>query len=129
MRARQANLSDLSDVALLKRLERKSKEWLYALCVRLFQDRELIITRTFFRTVRCGARGWRFTNEDFTFRDDAELAPALRAADYRLLTKIENHCAMLGVCLDVFLQFLQAAPEPRGDAGDGSRVVGWRREL
>lgn len=58
-----------------------------ALCVRLFQDRELIITRTFSRTVRCGARGWRFTNEDFTFRDDAEFAPALRVADYRLLTE------------------------------------------
>ncbi len=37
VRARQANLADLSDVALLKRL-RKSKEWLYALCVRLFQE-------------------------------------------------------------------------------------------
>lgn len=32
VRARQANLADLSDVALLKRLERKSKEWLYARC-------------------------------------------------------------------------------------------------
>ena len=32
VRARQANLADLSDVALLKRL-RKSRDWLYALCV------------------------------------------------------------------------------------------------
>ena len=37
VRARQANLAELSDVALLKRL-RKSKDWLYALCVRLFQE-------------------------------------------------------------------------------------------
>ena len=35
VRARQAHLADLSDVALLKRLK-KSKGWLHALCVRLF---------------------------------------------------------------------------------------------
>jgi len=40
VRARQANLADLSDVALLKRL-RKCKEWLYALCVSLFAERGL----------------------------------------------------------------------------------------
>ena len=34
VRARQAQLADLSDVALLKRLK-KSSEWLRALCVRL----------------------------------------------------------------------------------------------
>lgn len=39
-RARLANLADLSDVALLKRL-RKSKDWLYELCCRLFQERQL----------------------------------------------------------------------------------------
>jgi hypothetical protein len=38
VRARQAELADLSDVALLKRL-RKSKDWLYALCVSLFRER------------------------------------------------------------------------------------------
>lgn len=37
IRARKANLADLSDVALLKRLK-KSKEWLHALCVRLFRE-------------------------------------------------------------------------------------------
>lgn len=37
VRAKMANLADLSDVALLKRLK-KSKEWLYALCVTLFQE-------------------------------------------------------------------------------------------
>ena len=37
VRARQAHLADLSDVALLKRLK-KSKGWLHALCVRLFQE-------------------------------------------------------------------------------------------
>ena len=37
VRARKADLADLSDVALLKRLK-KSKEWLHALCVRLFQE-------------------------------------------------------------------------------------------
>ena len=42
VRARQANLADLSDVALLKRL-RKSKEWLYALCVRLFQEHGIAV--------------------------------------------------------------------------------------
>ena len=42
VRARQANLCDLSDVALLKRL-RKSKDWLYALCVRLFQEHGIAV--------------------------------------------------------------------------------------
>ena len=39
VRARQAYLADLSDVALLKRL--KSKGWLHALCVRLFEQQGL----------------------------------------------------------------------------------------
>jgi hypothetical protein len=38
VRAREAELADLSDVALLKRL-RKSKEWLYQLCCALFAER------------------------------------------------------------------------------------------
>ena len=38
VRAKRAGLADMSDVALLKRL-RKSGEWLYALCVALFQER------------------------------------------------------------------------------------------
>jgi hypothetical protein len=37
VRAKQAKLADLSDVALLKRL-RKSKEWLYQLCCALFAE-------------------------------------------------------------------------------------------
>jgi len=36
-RARKANLADMSDVALLKRL-RKCKEWLYNLCIELFAE-------------------------------------------------------------------------------------------
>lgn len=40
VRAREANLADLSDVALLKRL-RKSREWLYRLCCALFEERGL----------------------------------------------------------------------------------------
>ncbi len=38
VRARQAKLADMSDVALLKRL-RKSKDWLAALCSLMFADR------------------------------------------------------------------------------------------
>lgn len=38
LRARQAELADMSDVALLKRL-RKSKDWLAALCSSMFRDR------------------------------------------------------------------------------------------
>ena len=38
VRARRAELADMSDVALLKRL-RKSGDWLRALCVALFQER------------------------------------------------------------------------------------------
>jgi len=38
VRAKEANLADLSDVALLKRL-RKSKDWLYQLCCGLFAER------------------------------------------------------------------------------------------
>lgn len=40
VRAQEANLADLSDVALLKRL-RKSQEWLYELCRALFEERGL----------------------------------------------------------------------------------------
>ena len=42
VRARQAQLADLSDVALLKRLK-KSSEWLRVLCVRLFRERDLAV--------------------------------------------------------------------------------------
>lgn len=38
VRAKQAELADLSDVALLKRL-RKSKDWLHHLCCELFEER------------------------------------------------------------------------------------------
>jgi len=37
VRAREANLADLSDVAVLKRL-RKSKDWLHGLCLRLMEE-------------------------------------------------------------------------------------------
>jgi hypothetical protein len=40
VRARQADLASLSDVALMKRL-RKSRDWLYGLCVALFRERGL----------------------------------------------------------------------------------------
>jgi hypothetical protein len=40
VRAREAHLANLSDVALLKRL-RKSEEWLYELCCRLFEETNL----------------------------------------------------------------------------------------
>ena len=42
VRAREAQLSDLSDVALLKRL-RKSEDWLYAMCISLFRERGVAI--------------------------------------------------------------------------------------
>lgn len=42
VRAKQAGLADLSDVALLKRL-RKSKDWLYTMCVALFRERGLAL--------------------------------------------------------------------------------------
>ena len=45
VRAKRANLASLSDVALLKRL-RKSKDWLHALCCRLFEERSLHIPDT-----------------------------------------------------------------------------------
>lgn len=45
VRARKAGLADLSDVALLKRL-RKSRAWLYALCVALFQERGVNVSST-----------------------------------------------------------------------------------
>ena len=45
VRARQASLADLSDVACSKRL-RKSREWLYALCVELFREHGSRFPRT-----------------------------------------------------------------------------------
>lgn len=43
VRARQAEIADLSDVALLKRL-RKSRNWLYALCMALFQEHGIAVS-------------------------------------------------------------------------------------
>ena len=43
VRARQGGLANLSDVALLKRL-RKSRDWLYALCVELFRERGIALS-------------------------------------------------------------------------------------
>lgn len=51
VRARQAKLAELSDVALLKRL-RKSKEWLYRLCCALLEERGLVTGSTSSRTLR-----------------------------------------------------------------------------
>lgn len=45
VRAKKAGLAELSDVALLKRL-RKSKQWLYTLCVALFQERGVALSST-----------------------------------------------------------------------------------
>ena len=45
VRARQADLVELSDVALLKRL-RKSKDWLYSLCLSLFSERNISVSRS-----------------------------------------------------------------------------------
>ncbi len=42
VRAKEAGIAELSDVALLKRL-RKCKNWLYALCVSLFNERGLLL--------------------------------------------------------------------------------------
>lgn len=43
LRARKAELADLSDVALMKRL-RKSREWLRLMCVSLFQSRGVALS-------------------------------------------------------------------------------------
>ena len=43
LRARQAGLADLSDVALLKRL-RKSRDWLHALCAELFREHGIAVS-------------------------------------------------------------------------------------
>src|SRR5947209_5673003 len=44
VRAREAKLADLSDVAVLKRL-RKSKNWLQALCQRLLEEQATLTKR------------------------------------------------------------------------------------
>jgi hypothetical protein len=51
VRARQAKLAELSDVALLKRL-RKSKDWLYRLCCALFEERGLVTESASLPTLR-----------------------------------------------------------------------------
>jgi len=51
VRARQAKIAELSDVALLKRL-RKSKDWLYRLCCALFEERGLIAESKSLSTLR-----------------------------------------------------------------------------
>jgi len=42
-RARLAQVSDLSDVALMNRL-RKSKDWLYAMCMALFEEHGVAVS-------------------------------------------------------------------------------------
>ena len=54
VRARQAKLASLSDVALLKRV-RKSREWLFQLCRSLFEERKL-------RPARHGAQPLRLVD-------------------------------------------------------------------
>jgi len=51
VRAREAGLADLSDVALLKRL-RKCKQWLHALCLSLFAERGVAPTCSDGRPIR-----------------------------------------------------------------------------
>src|SRR3981081_370931 len=51
VRAKEAQLAQLSDVALLKRL-RKSKEWLYQLCFSLFAERGINSEQTPGQTLR-----------------------------------------------------------------------------
>lgn len=45
VRAKKAGLADLSDVALLKRMK-KSKEWLRLMCVRLFEEKGIVLSRS-----------------------------------------------------------------------------------
>src|SRR5262249_32116834 len=51
VRAREAHLAELSDVALLKRL-RKSKEWLHALCRALLAERAPLARQVVARSLR-----------------------------------------------------------------------------
>jgi len=51
VRARQAKLAELSDVALLKRL-RKSKDWLHRLCCALFEERGIAPEAESYPTLR-----------------------------------------------------------------------------
>ena len=44
-RAKQANLADISDVALIKRL-RKAKDWLHSICVALFEEQGIALKDT-----------------------------------------------------------------------------------
>ena len=55
VRAREAGLADLSDVALLKRL-RKSSEWLRRMCVELFRENGWCRRRTAHRRAPWTAR-------------------------------------------------------------------------
>ena len=51
LRAREAHLANLSDVALLKRL-RKSEQWLYELCCELFEETHLSLQSASVRRIR-----------------------------------------------------------------------------
>ena len=61
VRARKANLADLSDVALLKRL-RKSGDWLHALCVALFREQGMAMSAD-------GDTAWRRCRPHSAWRD------------------------------------------------------------
>ena len=45
-RAKLSNLADISDVALVKRL-RKAKDWFHSLCVKLFEEQGIKITKVY----------------------------------------------------------------------------------
>ncbi len=45
LRAKKANLADISDVALMKRLK-KSKQWLYMLCASLFEEQGIQLSES-----------------------------------------------------------------------------------
>ena len=84
LRASKANLATLSDVALLKRL-RKSKDWLHALCVALFEEQGVNV----FAGRRAAGQGIRCHDGQGTRQNRGALANPLQRApslpDLRLL--------------------------------------------
>ena len=75
VRARKANLADLSDVALLKRL-RKSGDWLHALCVALFREQGMAMVGRW----RVPGQGLRRDDGEGAGPDRGAVAPALQRA-------------------------------------------------
>ena len=114
VRARQAGLADLSDVALMKRLK-KSEAWLQALCRALFEERGVATT--------CGGVGFEVRAVDATTVKEPGKTGSLWRLHYsvRLPSLVCDHFRVTSVKGPGSGESLTGFPIARGDHVMGDR--------